>query len=707
MTAGADRVAASVARHASVEAWCERNFGTDELPAVKDPARRESCQYDLPRFLQTYLPYIFTRPFSPAGLRFLRDLQRLLLGGGLKAIAQPRGTGKTATISGSMIWAAVYGHRRYLVAIGATDAAAEHLIKDILSNLQGEMLLADFPEYAIPFMAIEGRPQRCGSQTYKGKVTGIGQKVDVLVLPSLLGEKGDGATIQAAGLTGAVRGMHQVNKAGVWVRPDFALLDDPQTRESAKSQTQTDDREQIILGDVMGLAGHDREISACMACTVIAKGDLADRFLDMEKRPEWKGQRERLVTKWGGTEKLWAEYDVIWRDEEAGRLPDGTCMKWWREHREAVEKGCRVLDPALFGSGEVSALQHARNLYLKHGKDAFDAEYQNDPPSLTPEAEYHLDRENVLEKLTHRARGAIPSDCPTVTAGVDVNRYAVAWLVVASNLAGDVNVIDYGWWTPPRRRQVWEDNENKEEQIAAALNAVVEGLLADRRYGDDLATIAIDAGYSATTVYDTAQALQLRHKHRRIVAARGLPGDRYVVPRNRRAVFALGVEADVRRQFPAGTVLYFNSHFWHLSTQKGWLLPMGAQGGTTVFGRTETQHAEFASQVTADELVKTDLGDGGRQVATFRVTRHNEQGDCLAMAAAAASLGMPAQRRKEERLARKKAEKTAGNGQGSDTFDDSEAEPDKKAPEKRVLSPSAKRANPRRRRSNWVTGGLF
>ena len=145
MTAGADRKAASVARHASVEAWCERNYGTAELPKPQNARRRVSCRLNLPKFLRTYLPFIFTRPFSPAGLRFVRDLQRLMLSGGLKAIAQPRGTGKTATISGTMMWAALYGHRSYLAAIGATGSAAEQLIKDILANLQGEMIAADFP----------------------------------------------------------------------------------------------------------------------------------------------------------------------------------------------------------------------------------------------------------------------------------------------------------------------------------------------------------------------------------------------------------------------------------------------------------------------------------------------------------------------------------------------------------------------------------
>ena len=693
-----------MSRHASVEHWCEQNLKRKTLPDPKDPARREACREDLALFLRTYLPHIFTRPFSRAGSRFVADMQSLMLGGGLKAMAQPRGTGKTATIIGAMEWAALYGHRKYLVAIAAKETMADQLTKDILANLQGEMVLADFPEYAIPFLALEGKAQRCRSQSYRGKPTKILQKNDVLILPALLGGPGDGVVVQAVGLTGAVRGMHQVSATGEWTRPDFALLDDPQTRESAKSPAQTDDRERIILGDVLGLSGHGRTISAVMACTVIAKGDLADRFLDVKARPEWRGQRERLVDKWGGTDKLWDEYDDLWRDEEAGRQPKGSCLKWWESNRTAIERGSRVLDPYLYGPGEASALQHARNLYLKHGPFAFDAEYQNDPPSLTPEAEYHLTSEDVLGKLNYRQRGTVPDDCPKVTAAIDINRYALAWIVVASNLAGDVAVVDYGWWTPKGRRQVWEDGENKEERIAAGLNAVVDGLFANPRYGEQIETVAIDAGYASSTAYDVAQAKQLRYRHRRVVACRGYAGDKYQVPRNRRAVFALGIEADVRRQFPAGSVLYFDSHYWHMSTQKGWLLPAGAPGGTTVFGRNATQHNEFALQVTADELVSTAIGENGRQVATWNISRHNEMGDCLAMAAAAASLGMPAQRRKAERKAIRaatSAPRDEGEVAGGEESGETDGEGDSGKPSRKRIKPV------RRRRSNWVTSGLF
>lgn len=692
MTAGADRVAKSVARHASVEAWCERNLGKPELPKPKNPRRRSSCRLNLPKFLRTYLPSIFTRPFSPAGLRFLRDLQRLLTGGGLKAIAQPRGTGKTATISGAMIWAAVYGHRRYLVAIGATDAAAAHLIKDILANIQGEMFLADFPEYTIPFMAIEGRPQRCGSQTYKGKVTGVGQKVDVLVLPSLLGGKGDGAIIQAAGLTGAVRGMHQVNKAGVWVRPDFALLDDPQTRESAKSQAQTDDREQIILGDVMGLAGHDVDISAVMACTVIKKDDLADRFLDTGKRPEWKGQRERLVAKWGGTDKLWIEYATVWRAEEAGELPQGSASAWWKEHPE-IEKGSKVLDSALYSSGEVSALQHARNLYLKHGEEAFQAEYQNDPVSDTPDAPYVLGVEDVMKRIGTDGHGVIPEDAKKVVAAIDINRYALAWMVAALRQNGTLSIIDYGWWKPRGRDCVWPENSTQAgDLIAAGVVSVVAQILGNTQYGDAVRTIGCDSNYETQVIRNLMPELQRKYQHRRVVASRAYPGKDYKAPTDNAVRFLDGREADLRwaKGNRRAVECHYDSTFWHLQTQKGWLMPPGSNNSTEVYKAPRERHRRFAEQVVADHLVKTEIAGNGRTVATWSTHEHNEMGDCLAMCGAFASLG-----EKLVDVADKTPEKAENPPENGQKTAEKQPEKPEKTPEK---APNPPVSAPRRRR---------
>jgi hypothetical protein len=64
---------------------------------------------------------------------------------------------------------------------------------------------------------------------------------------------------------------------------------------SARSLSQCANRESILAGAVLGLAGPGKKISGIMPCTVIRPGDMADNILDRDKHPEWNGERTRMV----------------------------------------------------------------------------------------------------------------------------------------------------------------------------------------------------------------------------------------------------------------------------------------------------------------------------------------------------------------------------------------------------------------------------
>jgi hypothetical protein len=68
----------------------------------------------------------------------------------------------------------------------------------------------------------------------------------VVVLPHVRGSVGGGAVLAAFGLLSDVRGYNcstlDASDNTISVRPDFLVIDDPQTDGSAKSVTQADDR---------------------------------------------------------------------------------------------------------------------------------------------------------------------------------------------------------------------------------------------------------------------------------------------------------------------------------------------------------------------------------------------------------------------------------------------------------------------------------
>ncbi len=220
------------------------------LPPVADPERKEACRLDLKRFYLTYHAPRFALEFSADHLVLIQRLQTTILEGGQQCFAFPRGSGKTTLVVGAVEWASAYGHRRYVVPIAATGDLAEALLETIKTDWEtNDLLLADFPEICHPIRKLEGINNRATGQILNGHRTRIKWTGRRLVYPTVVtgtDELGrpittpsSGVVVQAAGLTGAIRGMQYTLANGETVRPDVVVFDDPQTDESARRPAQT------------------------------------------------------------------------------------------------------------------------------------------------------------------------------------------------------------------------------------------------------------------------------------------------------------------------------------------------------------------------------------------------------------------------------------------------------------------------------------
>ena len=83
--------------------------------------------------------------------------------------------------------------------------------------------------------------------------------------------------------------------------------------------------------------------------------------------------------------------------------------------------------------------------------------------------------------------------------------------------------------------------------------------------------------------------------------------------------------------------MMWDSNHWHIVSQRGFLLPVAAEGAVGVFGDSAAQHAIFADQVAAEKLKRTFINPYGRTVAEFETNGRNEMGDVVAEALAALS----------------------------------------------------------------------
>lgn len=526
-----------------------------KLPAVQNPTRRKSAEKNLSKFLITYFPNAFPLAWSNDHKKAIKKIEQAILSGGLFALAMPRGSGKTTILERAILWAVLYGHHKYAMLVGANaEKAGESIDKIKLELENNELLLADFPEACIPARKVGGIANRCNGQTYQGEPTRIQWAKKYIVLASIKGAKCSGAVLKTGAIKSAVRGANHTRVDGTVVRPSLVLLDDPQTRESAKSVKQTDTREQIVAADVLGLAGPGETISALMACTVIEAEDLSDRMLNRTRNPEWQGERTKMLYAMPVNMTRWQEYrelqsDLLSRDAEPEHV-QRELNAFYRKHRDEMDQGAQVAWEERKMKGDVSALQSAMNLFFRN-QQAFASEYQNEPLILESGNVEEQSVEQIARRINQLERGRLPLQATHISTFIDVHQdllyYGVAWW--ADDFTG--GLLDYGTWPKQNSLQFTLRSANptirqvtKKRAILAAVRSALDSLfgeLAAREFIRDdglvmkIERIGIDAnwGLAADTVYDAIRESEhraiLRPCHGEGIKATGTPMSQYKV----------------------------------------------------------------------------------------------------------------------------------------------------------------------------------
>jgi len=598
-----------------------------ELPPIENVKRRKACLKDLGKFAKTYFGEMFSKPWSEAHKACMAKMMYAIRNGGQFANALPRGEGKTTLAKVAGIWALCGGYRRYPVLIGATEPKAEKLLKDVKAMFRFSDLLAeDFPEIVWPIRALENNSIRCKAQeavvsaelakqlekiydldeplTCEPVKTEMTWTAKVVVLPTVEGCVTSGCVIEIGGLTGDIRGKCLTNTSGEVIRPDLAIVDDPQTHGSAASPAQCNDREEIINADVMGLSGPGEKITVFMPCTVIKRDDLAERFLDRERNPDWQGERHAMIRSWPDDMELWDEYNAVrikgLRAEDRGKAAN----KFYRKNKNELENGAAVSWEARKSKKDCSALQHAMDLFFRLGEKAFMSEYQNDPPEENMSI-YELQPEMVRSRATGIEYRHVPFACQFLTAMIDVNRYGLHYTVFATTADFAGNVVDYGKYPPSAKDVIWSEEHHGGRTEAQAIYEAIVTLCEDltkRHYmkeGDPMMfdLITVDCGYLMDVVFRAVDFAN-RQLPVEIVASRGRAQKDY------RETHAVGRPADncYRAVWKTkGRVLVHNADYWRSRCQQGWLLIPGAPGSMALYGK-EGRHENFSEHICAEIL---------------------------------------------------------------------------------------------------------
>ena len=652
-----ESVRADAARRSSERSLEGRDIG--ELPAVENQERKESCRNDFKLFCETYFPEVYQLKWSDDHLRAIAKIQKSVLEGGLFALAMSRGSGKSSLTETAAIWAMLYGHREFVVLVGASESAALEMLDSIKTEFEvNEHIAADFPEVSYPIARLEGIANRCAGQLYKGERTRITWTANEIVLPTIAGAASSGVIVRVAGITGRIRGMKYKKPDGRTIRPEFVVIDDPQTSESADSVEQTRKRVRVLAGDILGLAGPGKKIAGIMPCTVIRPGDMAEQILDKTKHPEWNGERCKMIYQFPRNDELWERYADLRADElrECGTFERAT--EFYREHRAEMDEGAVVSWPDRYNYDEISAIQHAMNLKLTD-EAAFWAEYQNEPLPEDLGTDEQLTVDGIVNKLNGHAQRTVPVSANHVTMFIDVQKTLLFYVVCAWDDDFTGYVIDYGAWPDQRRRYFTLGEANPTLQakfprsglegcLYGGLKALTEDYLSREFTRDDGAAMRIEKclvdanwGQSTDVVYqfcrESAFANVIIPSHGKYIGASSKPmseykkavGDR--VGHNWRMPNIRGKRA-VRH-------VVFDTNYWKSFVASRLLESMGDRGSLSLWGRSSEAHMLFAEHLTAEYRVKTE--GRGRRVEEWKMRPEgadNHWWDGLVGCAVAASM---------------------------------------------------------------------
>lgn len=625
------------------------------IPSVFDPERKEACRRDLKLWLEEYCSEAVRLGWSADHLELIQALQDVLLYGGQLAIGMPRGTGKSTIVSLAILWAVLYGHHRFIALIAATDPKAKKLLTGIKRQVEvNQALLEDFPEVCYPVRCLGGITNRQAGQTCGGEPTLIAWGKEEIIFPTIEGSAASGAIVIVGGITGAItRGPQHTLASGEIIRPTVALLDDFQTRESARSMQQVQDRLDIIEADISGMAGPDSSMSLLCTVTVIYPGDGADQLLDLDKHPEWGGIRKKFVLSMPSKSamKHWETYAELFRQSKRTYRDARIATAYYMEHREEMDDGCEVswdkrfkaqqkeVDGETIDVGEVSAIQHAMNWFLIK-PNAFASELQNDPSSGNVNAKGWLTAKQIEERTNALRRGQVPElllETSKLIAHVDVHDNLHYFTVLAMSAEGSAAVIDYGTYPEQKRRYFQKDDKGlrtlrqahqglgRDGAIRHGLLRLIETLLqrvfvgeADNEY--QVWKLAVDGGHNKQIVNSVLIELSQDSRYRgRLVMTKGFgvgAKDTPLAERKHKPGTRLGnhcYSPPRQNRNTEAPELYVDTNYWKTTTADRWATPEGEPGCLAMYrytsGRTrdkadhqgfsEHQKAESATEVVA------------------------------------------------------------------------------------------------------------
>jgi len=480
---------------------------------------REMLESDAFEWLRWFGHEEFSREFTGQQKEMIAAILQAITHGGDQSIAAPRGEGKTSLCEWVIQYAVLTGLVKFVVLFAATGPDAESSLNSIRARFEeNDRLFEYYPEVCGPVRALEYTAQRARTQTVTGSRHDNGEAFDrhpsmfswcgrEIKLPNVPGSPSAGSIIATRGLDAAVRGMKRGS-----LRPQVAVIDDPDTEETVNSEDQAKKLENKIDRNIAGLAGQSRRIGRVMLTTIQNRRCVSFKYTDPAAKPSFHGKRFGFLVTPPENPNLWDDYIALRQiDWQQGT---NSAHEYYLANRDKMDAGAVVGNPFRRGdSGEVSALQFYFNEVARLGQDAVDSEYQNNPTEESGPVESGLTPFRILKKLSGFSHKEVPPGCTVISQGIDVGKRYLHWVVRAWTPDGLTGyTIDYGV------QQVYGVATGSEEGLDDALREALcsrmeevraEGYSSASGTRYDVDMTLVDARYRTSAIYTTCDALGL------------------------------------------------------------------------------------------------------------------------------------------------------------------------------------------------------
>ena len=606
-----------------------------------DPARRKRLEADDLKWQQYYFADTFTEPFCEHQIAMADSIKSAVIHGGDQAIAAPRGEGKSTIAECVTLKLVLQGVLPFAVLLAATGPDAERSLATIKEHLEDNPRLAqDYPEVCDPIAALESTPNRARTMVAQR----IGGPEDEQFEPTRIGFQWSGkqfmlpnvpfsccakSIIATRGLDAAIRGLKIGSR-----RPNVAVIDDPDTEESAESELQTEKIIKRIERAVAGLAPKGKRMARVLLTTLQNGRCASAQYTDPQQKPSWNGKRFKFLQTPPARVDTWDEYMAMRQAaQQAGDEFARKSHEFYLAHREEMDAEAVVINPLSFdgrvlkdGSQlQISALQRYYDFVADNGLDAALCELQNDPPEESGPIDSGITAHRIQRQVNGWPRRIVPPGCTVLVQGLDIGKYACHWVVKAFQPGATGFVIDYG--VQEVHGTTRGADEATDRAIIRALYTRREEILAKPYMTPDgqpleIKKTLVDAGYRTQAVYffcheagivfqpamgfgKSAGCVQPRFYAPVRASIDKKPGNGWFLSRKLAEMAVTGQWGG----HPTVWLVCMDADRWKAWEHDRWMTPPGDPGTCTLFGERgigdrlsadEKGHISFAKHLTAN-----------------------------------------------------------------------------------------------------------